>query len=421
MSLYFDNNTDTCRAHLAAALTIGVTGVNTCGWFCKRATGQGGTVWLLGDALNPTSDQRLGLWSNSADELMYTYLGFGGTGINGFGPPALNTNYGYVVSKADGTHVRLRVFADDAALTKLYDDTEVVTSANLTTLDELMLGIRDGGGVGSPTGELLNWKLQTTTEWTDAECRTELSTWLIQKSGGTDRHALRLCNLGDSTAGLHSCASTALFVNSGCVAGTMAAPVAMEYAPLASDDFNRANENPIASPWSAIAGGFTGVSVISGNNLEGNGTDGPVMHATTMPNDHWSEIIMRTGGGGLDIGPMVRCSTGKGYLWALNATGDILYSTAGSFVNSGVSRARNAVDEYVFRLEAVGGVLRCYENGVQVGADVSDSNVPTGTQAGAFSFNASSNVGSWAGGRFGVPVTGPPVLPFVKLLIKAAP
>jgi len=411
MSVRLEQGTDKLQVTLGAALTIGTGGVQQYCWF-KRMGNQGTwtNIWTLD---NTTSWLSLGTRPDGSS-LEYT-PGGGNQGGSGF---ATTQDVWYFALGSRFANSRLRVWTEDGS--KVFDQ-NVADTTSFTGVTHLTVGDWGGGDVAL-NGEVCAAGVSTAdAEWSDAEAWAQAQTWLLQKSGGTDRHAFRLAALDDSTAGLHSCTSTALLVNTGVVVGA-SRPSCLEYDPLASDDFNRANENPIASPWSAIAGGFTGVSVISGNNLEGNGTDGPVMHATTMPNDHWSEIIMKTGGGGLDIGPMVRCSTGKGYLWALNATGDILYSTAGSFVNSGVSRARNAVDEYVFRLEAVGGVLRCYENGVQVGADVSDSNVPTGTQAGTFSFSAISNVGSWAGGRFGVPVTEEPVaqLPGLPRTIRAA-
>jgi len=230
VSYYFDVGTDTLRVTVPT-LTIGTGPVMQSAWWKKRANnGTTSGIFMIGDALNPTGTQRLGLLI-LGDETMVAYYGGGATSATIF-TPTLNTNYGLVVSR-DGTNLRVRVFADDAGLTKLFDFTEA-DADSLTTIDEVLLGTRDGGSILSQVQELLNYKLHThSSEWTDSECRTELSRWTLQKSGGTDRHAFQLNAFDESTAGLRSSASTALLTNTGCTAGAMTIPVSLVDGPSA--------------------------------------------------------------------------------------------------------------------------------------------------------------------------------------------
>ena len=165
-----------------------------------------------------------------------------------------------------------------------------------------------------------------------------------------------------------------------------------------SDSFNRANEiYMVTTIWSKLAGGFTGdVSIIS-NAIEGNGIDGPRMYdgGTTWGDDQSSEITVFSAGTHI-CGPMVRCGTGTGYMWQLS-NGQIKTATAGAFGAAIATRTATPFsDGDKFKLVAVGGLLKCYKNGVQVGANITDSTYSSG-KPGVYTLDSGGRIDAWTG------------------------
>jgi hypothetical protein len=90
--------------------------------------------------------------------------------------------------------------------------------------------------------------------------------------------------------------------------------------PSADDDFNRTNENPLASPW--VAPGSMDALQLSGNEVRGTDAAGDwhVMYnsSETWADDHRSQvkIIESTAGNFEGIGPAVRINTSNGNCYA---------------------------------------------------------------------------------------------------------
>lgn len=83
-------------------------------------------------------------------------------------------------------------------------------------------------------------------------------------------------------------------------------PGRLKHETSYSDDFNRANESPLASPWAAS----TGTINLSGNKLTGNSAAmGSVKYSDLSTADHYSQITTLTCGIGQGCGPMVRFSS----------------------------------------------------------------------------------------------------------------
>lgn len=176
----------------------------------------------------------------------------------------------------------------------------------------------------------------------------------------------------------------------------------------ASDNFNRANETPLAAPWiesPSTSGQFNLVS----NAVVGNGDDASYHYqgaATTE--EQYSQIstaagsVTSTSAGG----PCVRMST-TGTLDAYEydnftntSAGEILKWDGGastSMIAGSIPRA------LPLRIEAEGSSIRIYANGV-LSATTTDTAVNAGGQPGMFWYHTSS-FDDWEGGDLGAQPT----------------
>jgi len=152
---------------------------------------------------------------------------------------------------------------------------------------------------------------------------------------------------------------------------------------LATDNFNRANENPIASPWTSYltAGGIQ----LLNNIAQGVSTSlntGSVYGGTGVGSDQWAECVLLDASTAAkrDAGLFVRAQAGGYYCW-LFYDGAVVWHNQLNFSGQTViaTRAPTWANNDVLRLEITGAspsILRCYQNGVQVGADISNSGGP---------------------------------------------
>ena len=195
-------------------------------------------------------------------------------------------------------------------------------------------------------------------------------------------------------------------------------PLATLPQPLASDAFNRANENPIAGSWTSGPGNFADLQIV-GNVVQSvtPGVDGAAYYnAVVWANDQWSEVQL-TGLGVEQGGPAVRLSATAvtGYVFAVDNSGTSYFIAKGVNGNTPIlaSGAHGFAVGDVLRLEVQGTTLRAYVNGTLL-ASVVDADIPSGN-AGLWIYNhaaAGLAVDNWAGGGFApAPAPAPPAAP----------
>jgi len=177
-----------------------------------------------------------------------------------------------------------------------------------------------------------------------------------------------------------------------------------------SDNFQRANENPLKSPWVYFGGNFQ----LSGHLIEpqfgaSNGYGGAYMYYGPVVGDQFAQVTVKTINASSYAGPAVRMTTFKGgAAWyqfqfggPLGSEGYVYLekylSTGGSYLQYALATV-NSGD--VLKLTAVGNVLTCYLNGTQV-LQAMDSDLTSGWfGASAYAGNVASDaqISAWSGG-----------------------
>jgi hypothetical protein len=320
----------------------------------------------------------------------------------------VGTWYWRVVSKS-GTTLTARLFADSTSTTPIGTQTVTVTNSDHGTM--VQTTFFEGFGAGSSPTDYDHWldgnialgKLEIGREWTDAECRLESLKFGSRTGGSGTKRCWAMNDLSLTVFGLQEWTGIGptLSAAQGTTRDDTIRPSVLESLDgLRLDNFRRANESPLSGGglWTPVAGGFTGVMNLTSNVVVGNGTDGPVMRTEAWSADQSSEIVV-TDAANTDVGPMVRCSSGKCYVWFVKTgnPGDIQVSTAGAFTGAITTRSTGTVavgDR--FRLEIAGTTLACYKNDVLVGATFTDATLATGAP-GIFAFSSADKIGEWVG------------------------
>lgn len=184
-------------------------------------------------------------------------------------------------------------------------------------------------------------------------------------------------------------------------------------AALATDNFNRANENPLSnSVWSTVSG-LSAMQIVSNvatpTNL--NVDCGSRYSGISWPNDQYSKAKLSDNGGQNGPALLVRCAAAATtfYMLAVNhgATNNItIYSTvAGTFTAlTGFPVTQAWTDGDTWELRATGTQIQCFLNGTQVGPTVTSSTIASGSAGiGYSSTSTSASVEDWEGGNPTVP------------------
>ena len=174
---------------------------------------------------------------------------------------------------------------------------------------------------------------------------------------------------------------------------------------LASDDFNRANENPITGNWTSGTSTFTDPQIVS-NVVQGvtASADGSAFYnAITWPDDQYAELKITSLNVPGDGGPAVRLSAADktGYIFSVDTNGtqyNIIKYVAGSGTNLSGTIGRTFIVGDIVRIEARGSSISVFHNNVQF-FSVADGSIAAGN-AGLFIFDnaADFTLDSWAGG-----------------------
>lgn len=158
---------------------------------------------------------------------------------------------------------------------------------------------------------------------------------------------------------------------------------------LFTDNFTRANEAPLASPWIALSSGTFSLS--SNTIIPGSlGSDtNAVYTGRTFPNNQFAEakvLVTGLGGGGSGGGVIVRGSLVAGtntcYRFAIDhkvagTNAEIGRFNAGAFTSLKLFDAGSWADGDRFALSVItvgsNAELRAYRNGIQIGGEVTDT------------------------------------------------
>lgn len=220
----------------------------------------------------------------------------------------------------------------------------------------------------------------------------------------------------------------ALVVVAGCDGPQAVAPPPLHAdvsEVLAADDFDRADESPLASPWISGPAGFSNLTLTNGG-VRGAATsgDGAAYFAATWPADQWSEARLAALGTRGDGGVAVRLgATGQtGYVFSVGGGG--AWYALGKFVNGAftglVSGTLTFQPGDLLRLEAAGDTIRAYRNGTLV-RSVIDNSIPDGN-AGLFIYDDDPGfaLDNWVGGGSPANSSANPPAPPTTLVAAAA-
>ena len=186
-------------------------------------------------------------------------------------------------------------------------------------------------------------------------------------------------------------------------------------AVLATDNFNRANANPIGNPWTS-AGDSTDFKILSNAvtpaNL--NGDCSAFENTVTWPNDQYSQVqVTTTGTKGSDIGfgPLVRGATGKNYyrliIDAASSSNVALSKKINGTYTNLWTRTNAFTSGDTIYLEMQGSTLIAKSNGTAIGASATDTSLTTGKSGIAYSSDETNgSIDNWEGGDFAAAFAG---------------
>ena len=186
---------------------------------------------------------------------------------------------------------------------------------------------------------------------------------------------------------------------------------------LASDNFTRANETPLASPWlvASASGANTEFNLVSGFRCEPEllSHDCQMFYSgVAWTTNQYSQCAVNVVGTtlGSGFGVLVRANTVSPnetfyrVVVSHNATMiDVAKIVAGSY-SSLATRTGTWVDNDVLRVECTGTsttTIKVFQNGVQLGADITDASSPlqAGSPGICYSSTASAGfVDAWSAG-----------------------
>jgi hypothetical protein len=177
-----------------------------------------------------------------------------------------------------------------------------------------------------------------------------------------------------------------------------------------TDNFNRADQNPLAGNWTTSNGAIA-LKILSNQLTFASDFDASANYsATTFSNDQYSQVKLSnaSGSGATGFGVTVRQSTSANTRYRVTADSAASNNIQlGKEVNNvysnltGWPRTATVANGDTLRLEVQGTTLRVYINGVQVGADTTDSSIASGYPGIIYSSSApSATADDWAGGDY---------------------
>ncbi|MEM3008363.1 MAG: hypothetical protein QXU32_13210 [Nitrososphaerales archaeon] len=166
-----------------------------------------------------------------------------------------------------------------------------------------------------------------------------------------------------------------------------------------SDDFNRADEIPLAAPWVKLGPG-SNFNLVSNQLQKPSGNDDVIYYYNaTFPNNQFSQITMTAAVGALDFGPAVRVyGTGTGNN-QLNGYINLPFGQVGMFIDDAYDQVGSytvdppfAVGDHV-GIRAIGPTIEAYIRGSRLASFTNTAH--TSGRAGIFWYVASGNLDNW--------------------------
>lgn len=172
---------------------------------------------------------------------------------------------------------------------------------------------------------------------------------------------------------------------------------------MATDNFNRANETPLASPWTNSDGANYN---LSSNAVTGAGGDGDRLwyrSGAASSADQYAQATQVAGPTSDDWGPAVRVGsngTKSGYIHNVYVNEERLFKFVNGAFTIILSHNVDAANGDVVRVEAEGSTIRAKINGSQVtGSPVTDTSLTTaGNGVGLYSWGSGGTLDDWEGG-----------------------
>lgn len=198
------------------------------------------------------------------------------------------------------------------------------------------------------------------------------------------------------------------------------------------DDFNRANETPLAGNWTKVTSEPTNFNLSANTVVDdaGNNDTGYYWNPDTPNDDQFSEclLVATTGGIGLGGGVGTRASTSARTYYRVVCTDGAGNDTqlgkvvAGTFTQLAVANASTGWVGQRVRIESHGTshrVLQPSQNNTQIIAPTSDSAIASGRWALLFSGGGGANctLDDWRGGGFG-PIRPVPSMQQIAMLVR---
>lgn len=161
----------------------------------------------------------------------------------------------------------------------------------------------------------------------------------------------------------------------------------------ASDNFDRANADPIGGNWSQPSGNADAIKIVSNVITADSGDNFAYWNAATFNSNHYS--ILQETGTTMDGGPAVRVGSSSlnGYVY------DIGYKQLFKFVAGSYSSIQSSMEttdaaNTDYKLDILGTTLKVYRGASQIGSNSTDSSLTTG-QPGVFIYG-SDTFNNWS-------------------------
>lgn len=165
----------------------------------------------------------------------------------------------------------------------------------------------------------------------------------------------------------------------------------------ATDNFNRADANPVGGNWVTCTG--SNDARIVSNQLKSSSTGSYVYYNATTANDQYSQCVQAAS----VCGPAVRLqgTSRDGYFYHVNSA--TLYSRVSGTANSILTTGDTPSTTAVYRLEVIGSTLTVYKDGISIGS-VTNTDFTSGW-TGIYIGSNTGKVDDWAGGDSGQAMT----------------
>lgn len=184
-----------------------------------------------------------------------------------------------------------------------------------------------------------------------------------------------------------------------------------------TDDFNRANETPLAGNWVRLTGGGGNMNLASNSITSASSGDKYYYYTGSAATpDQFSQFVeTATPPADSDYAPSVRIGSNgfSGYGAAVRHTQERFDKfVAGAYTTIANVTTADSVAGDIYRVEAEGSTIRYIKNGVQVtGSPQTDTSLTTaGNGAGIFNWQSGGTIDDWTGGDLVTPAAYSPRL-----------